>query len=76
MDFPQYRKLSNGRSFYEILSDRDFNELQIVGTRVFYYEHRTDKYPEILRIREMLDLSLAGIQLSEKQEFEVLRLTV
>ena len=53
-DFPQYRKLSNNRCFYEILDERHFKEIQLIGSRVVLHDIRAEQYPEILRIMDML----------------------
>lgn len=53
-DFPQYRMLSNGKSFYKITNDRHFEEVKLVGTRVFKQEFTATQYPEILRVQDML----------------------
>lgn len=74
MDFPQYRKLSNDKAYYEILNDREFNEIQVIGKRAFMYNHKAEKYPEILRVKEMLDGSLEEIVSSSMQEFSDLKL--
>lgn len=63
IDFPQYRMLSNGKSFYKITNDRHFEEIKLVGTRVFKQEFTATQYPEILRIQDMLD-SMDGIYLT------------
>jgi hypothetical protein len=54
-DFPQYRKLSNGKSYYKILNDRTFEELVIFGSKCLFYTTHAEKYPEILRIMDMLN---------------------
>jgi hypothetical protein len=54
-EFPQYRKLSNNRCFYEIIDERTFREIQCIGNKVVLYEIKATQYPEILRIREMLE---------------------
>lgn len=70
-DFPQYRKLKNEKSFYKIESERKFIEWQKMGKSFFRYEIKAEKYPEILRIREMLEC-LPPYFLSNKEEFEAL----
>lgn len=62
-DFPQYRMLSNGKSFYKITNDRHFEEVKLVGTRVFKQEFTATQYPEILRIEDMLG-GMDGIYLT------------
>jgi hypothetical protein len=54
-DFPQYRKLPNNKAFYRINSNRDFDEVQVLGTKVLRYHHDAKQYPEILRIMSMMD---------------------
>lgn len=71
IDFPQYRKLSNEKVFYKILSDRKFIEIQLMGSKAFLYEFDAIKYPEILKIQDMLSLEEAYLT-SNKLEFETL----
>lgn len=54
-DFPQYRKFTNGKHFYKILSERSFEEIQLVGQRIHSFTFEAKKYPEIIRIQEMLE---------------------
>ena len=68
IDFPQYRKLSNEKVFYKILSDRKFIEIQRMGSKAFLYEFDATKYPEILKIQDMLNLEDAYL-LSNALEF-------
>lgn len=53
-DFPQYRKLPNEKAFYRINSERDFDEVQVLGSKVLRYHHEAKQYPEILRIMAMM----------------------
>lgn len=68
-DFPQYRKLTNDKSFYEIIDNRHFIEKQRIGKQVFTIHVEAKQYPEILRIQDMLDC-VVGFFLSNKEEFE------
>lgn len=71
MDFPQYRKLSNDRSFYRINSSDSFDELQVMGERIFLHRIQAEKYPEKLRIMDMLDCA-DGYQNSSCEEWDLL----
>ena len=62
-DFPQYRMLSNGKSFYKITDDRHFEELSFVGKQIFRQAFTASQYPEILRIQDMLG-GMDGIYLT------------
>ncbi|MDX1446005.1 hypothetical protein [Lishizhenia sp.] len=53
-DFPQYRRLFNGKSYYKITSSKEFIELQQVGEKWFRYEIKAAQYFEILRLNDML----------------------
>ena len=67
--YPIYRKLTNNRSYYKILNDREFEEIQVVGTRTMSYKHVAKQYPEILFIQDLIDFSHSGIIQSNAFEF-------
>jgi hypothetical protein len=52
--YPQFRMLSNGKSFYKIINDRYFEEIQIIGTKRIRFEIHATQYPEMLKIQDML----------------------
>tara|TARA_B100000963_G_C22425659_1_gene579765 strand:- start:212 stop:430 length:219 start_codon:yes stop_codon:yes gene_type:complete len=68
MIFPQYRKLSNHKSFYKIVSKEVFEEIQLVGTVSMKTKTTATKYPEILRIKDMLD-GAAPFEMSTEAEY-------
>ncbi len=68
MSFPIYRKLSNGKSFYQIESDKVFTEVQLLGTKVFKHRIEAKKYPELLRIQDMIELKFDFLT-SDETEF-------
>ena len=72
IDFPQYRKLSNDKVFYRINSDRDFDEIQLIGTKAQWFTTKAQQYPEILRIMEMLEEDSNVYLLSSQDEFNQL----
>ena len=53
--FPQYRKLSNEKAFYKIVDERNFEEIQLIGSKKLIYSTYAEQYPEILRIKDMLN---------------------
>ena len=54
MDFPQYRKRFDSKSFYKIINERTFEEVQLIGNKVFKHQIKADKYFEIIQIQDML----------------------
>lgn len=72
MDFPQYRKLSNDKVFYRILNDKQFDEIQLIGTVAKLHSIQAEQYPEMLRIMDLIACDSEWCQLSSKEEFEKL----
>lgn len=70
-DFPQYRKLSNEKVFYRIRDPRNFDEIQIVGSRASIFSMEAKQYPEILKIQDLLDQTDHYL-MSNKEEFNAL----
>lgn len=54
MEFPQFRKLKNSKSYYRIDSDLDFTELQQVGSKWFKYEFTATQFPDKIMLQELL----------------------
>lgn len=74
MQFPQYRMLSNGKTFYKIIDERNFEEIQISGSKIYRYKFVAEKYPEILKIKDLLNVSdQIYIEINEQKwlEFEM-----
>lgn len=70
-DFPQYRKVSNGKTFYKVLDDRTFLEIQIMGTKHFFYKVEAKQYPEMLKIKDILELVEPYEMATEKEWMEM-----
>lgn len=70
-DFPQYRKLSNGKTYYKITGERTFIEIQLMGSKKFRYTTEAKQYPEMLKIKDMLALHDHYLP-ATKEEFEEL----
>ena len=63
--FPQYRKLSNGKTFYKIIDERTFDEVILMGEKRIKITTVASKYPEMLRIKDMLELVLPFLEATE-----------
>jgi hypothetical protein len=68
-DFPQFRKLSNGKTFYRITDEMTFEEIQLMGAKCLKYRIIATQYPEKLKIMDMLAVQ-EPYELSTKEEFE------
>jgi hypothetical protein len=65
--FPQYRKLSNGKTFYKIVDERTFEEIVLLGEKRMYFKTIAEKYPEMLRIKDMLELEVPFLVATEEE---------
>jgi hypothetical protein len=54
MNFPQYRMLINEKVIYKIIDDRNFEEKQRSGSKIFHFKIEAKQYPELLKIKDML----------------------
>lgn len=54
-DLPVHRQLQGGRHYYRITADDRFEELQRIGGRWVLHEVQVKAYPEMVRLREMLE---------------------
>jgi hypothetical protein len=53
--FPLFRKRSDGKTFYKILSYSEFEELKILGKRYVISYTKAVQYPEKLYIIELIE---------------------
>jgi hypothetical protein len=65
--FPIYRKLSNQKAFYKINSNVNFEELKLMGSKVFHHTIEAVQYPEKLRIMDMIESIEAYLESTEKE---------
>ncbi|TNF46682.1 MAG: hypothetical protein EP305_10385 [Bacteroidetes bacterium] len=68
-DFPQYRMISNGKAYYEIINNEEFTEVQLIGKKKWIHQVKAVQYPEKLRIMDMLRCEAPFCEIS-KIEFE------
>jgi len=73
MDFPQYRKRFDNKSFYKIINDRTFEEVQLIGDKVFLHKIKADKYFEIIRVQDMLEFEGEMFLTCSPKEYEEVR---
>lgn len=71
MNYPQYRKLGNNKVFYKIIDAESFEELKLMGSKVFHFEMKAIQYPEKLKIIDMMNCE--GYELANESEWKELR---
>ena len=67
MTFPIYRKLSNEKSYYKIVSAESFIELQRIGSKTKKHTLIAKQYPEKLLIQDMIALSNGYLESNEEE---------
>ena len=70
--FPQFRKTSDSKNYYKILSENEFIQIQRIGSKLKKYYFKVDKYPELLLIKDMLSTTSEFYLIIEKLEFETI----
>lgn len=73
LNFPQYRKLANGKSYYKISSVGSMEEIQLIGNRYAIHNLEAFILPERLLIQDMLDLQDGLYVVVEESEFKALK---
>ena len=69
MDFPQYRKYKNIETYFKIISENKFEELSLFGNKFVKHSIEAKKYPEMLRIKDMLNCEEGTWEVVEKKVY-------
>lgn len=70
MDFPQYRKRFDSKSFYKITSLTSFEEVLLIGERYKIYSIEAKKYFEQMQVLDMLKAEIELYIESNEKEFQ------
>lgn len=76
MDFPQYRRYTTGSSYFKIVDERNFIEVQFIGDKTVVYKITAHQYPEMLRIQDMLNFQFDGVVEMDKEEIANLEVRI
>lgn len=55
MEFPQYRKYPNNKSYFKVLSPHSFEEIQVLGKYKFRMTFEAKIHPDRMLIQDMLE---------------------
>lgn len=70
MDFPQYRKYKNGKSYFEILSPTEFIEYQLQFNRISKHHFEAKILPDRNYIQDMLNDYQEHWEVVDRDELE------
>jgi hypothetical protein len=68
--FPVYRKSIDSKNFFKILSNNEFIQVKIVGTKFKKFQYNVDKYPELILIKDLIECSSDFYLFANEKEFE------
>lgn len=69
MEFPAYRKYANGKSYFKITSESHFTEVMFIGKRKEVYEFYAKIFPDVMLIKDMIEMENGSYELSSEEEF-------
>ena len=72
IQFPQYRKYSNNINFFKILSPKEFEEIQVIGSKTLHRKVVATQFPEMNLIIDLVTLANEFVLKSDEGEFEEL----
>lgn len=72
-DFPQYRMILGRKVYYKIISEREFIEISWIGSKQKTYVVKAEKYPELLKIMDMLNC-VFPFEVLSKEQFKIVDL--
>lgn len=72
MEFPQYRKYSNGKGFFKIISPEEFEEIQFLGTRKFRSHFVASTFVDRNLIQDMLECRESRWEVISEEEYMTL----
>jgi len=75
MEFPQYRKYSNNKGFFKVLSLEKFEEIQIMGAKSFHTVFEAKTFVDRNLIQDMLDCKEGRWLTIESREYDQLSLS-
>ncbi len=67
--FPQYRKYTNGSSYFKILSLEYMEEKKALGANFLFFEIEAKSYYEKFQIRDLLECSFDNVMKITDDEY-------
>jgi hypothetical protein len=71
--YPIYRKYSNNKSYFKVLDESHFEEIQILGSRYLLYSFEAKILPDRNLMHDMVEMSGGGWEEIDAKTYEELR---
>lgn len=76
MDYPQYRKYTNNKAYFKILSRTEWEEIQIIGSKHIFHQFTVKIMPDRNYIHDMtFDYENNWLKI-EEQEYEKIKMNL
>jgi hypothetical protein len=70
IQFPQYRKYSNNKNYFRIVSASEFEEIQVIGSKHIKRQVTATQFPEKLFITDLLLLNSPDMVKIDEGEYQ------
>lgn len=70
MEFPVYRKYAHNRTFFKINTEKDFEEINIIGNSYLLRRFEVKIFPDRVFIQDMIENKLNYWVVSSREEYE------
>jgi len=70
--FPQYRKYPNNKSFFKVLSNNEFEEINAIGKKYFLTKVEAKILPDRNFIADMIEASENWVEIEEAEYAQIL----
>ena len=72
MRFPLFRKYSNNKSYFKVLDDQSFEEIQIIGSKILLFNFAAKIMPDRFLVRDMIELKDGRwLEIDESEYLEI-----
>jgi hypothetical protein len=69
INFPIYRKYKNGKRFYKIINKKEFEEIQVIGTKIIINHIKATQLPEFNFINDLIGDYKGFAEVLTEEEF-------
>lgn len=73
INFPTYRKYKNNKRFYKIINKREFEEIQVIGSKVIINHFIATQLPEFNLINDLISCHEQNAVVINEEEYEKMK---
>jgi hypothetical protein len=73
INFPTYRKYKNNKRFYKIINNKEFEEIQLIGSKIIIHHHIATQLPEFNLINDLISCHEGNALVISEEEYEEMK---